>query len=201
MFHGLSTPDDLITMWKELKHDEDDKDMNVIFEYVKPEQLKDGFNIINVKYKPGSNETGHYALITNYDNYKEFFDPIADNIINDIDIIKDIDEYLNGVLVSFEGKQKYGNSDCGYHCLTHALNLYNSDKLGGKLPANPTKQDILLDILKLNRAIYYQLKTLSDNKIISNKLKQVGKGLSDDIDKDVLKDIEYKKLKNLIEKN
>ena len=46
MFHGLSTPDDLITMWKELKHDEDNKDINVIFEYVKPEQLKECFNII-----------------------------------------------------------------------------------------------------------------------------------------------------------
>ena len=191
---------------------EDNKDINVIFEYVKPEQLKEGFNIINVKYKPGSNETGHYALITNYDNYKEFFDPIADNIINDIDIIKDIDEYLNGILVSFEGKQKYGNSDCGYHCLTHALNLYNSDKLGGKLSANPTKQDILLDILKLNRAIYYQLKTLTDNKVINLKMKnekykeqikdhKQGKGLSDDINKSMLKDIEYKKLKELIEKN
>ena len=178
----------------------------------KSEQLKEGFNIINVKYKPGSNETGHYALITNYDNYKEFFDPIADNIINDIDIIKDIDEYLNGILVSFEGKQKYGNSDCGYHCLTHALNLYNSDKLGGKLSANPTKQDILLDILKLNRAIYYQLKTLTDNKVINLKMKnekykeqikdhKQGKGLSDDINKSMLKDIEYKKLKELIEKN
>ena len=211
MFHGLSTPDDLIEMWKELKHDDDNKDMNVIFEYVEPEQLKDGFNIINIKYNPEiPNETGHYVLVTNFKNYKEFFDPIAENTINEIDKINEIAKHVQDdkdILISLEGKQKYGNSDCGYHCLTHALNIYNDEsKTGGKLPANPTKQDILLDILKLNRAIYYQLKTLTDNKVINLKLKneemkskQKGKGLSDDIDKNVLKSMSYNQLKNMIE--
>ena len=211
MFHGLSTPDDLIEMWKELKHDDDNKDMNVIFEYVEPEQLKDGFNIINIKYNPEiPNETGHYVLVTNFKNYKEFFDPIAENTINEIDKINEIAKHVQDdkdILISLEGKQKYGNSDCGYHCLTHALNIYNDEsKTGGKLPANPTKQDILLDILKLNRAIYYQLKTLTDNKVINLKLKneemkskQKGKGLSDDIDKNVLKSMSYNQLKNIIE--
>ena len=76
---------------------------------------------------------------------------------------------------------------------------------------NPTKQDILLDILKLNRAIYYQLKTLTDNKVINLKLKNEkmkeqmkgkdvkGKGISDDYDVNMLKDVDYKHLKGLIE--
>ena len=76
---------------------------------------------------------------------------------------------------------------------------------------NPTKQDILLDILKLNRAIYYQLKTLTDNKVINLKMKNEkmkemikdknvkGKGVSDDYDVNKLKNIEYKQLKGLIE--
>lgn len=211
LFHGLSTPDDLITMWEELKHDEDDKDMNVIFEYVKPEQLKEGFNIINIKYNPNvPNETGHYVLITNFDKYKEFFDPIAENTINELDKIKDIAEYFDDNLnISLEGKQKFGNGDCGYHCLTHALNIYNDEsKTGGKLPTNPTKQDILMDILKLNRAIYYQLKNIADNKAISTNIKKSlinrqspkGKGLSDDIKPSILKDINYNELKNMIEK-
>ena len=67
-----------------------------------------------------------------------------------------------------------------------------------------------MDILKLNRAIYYQLKTLTDNKVINLKMKNEkmkeqmkkdvkGKGLSDDYDKNVLKNIDYKQLKGLIE--
>ena len=214
-FHGLSSPEDLINMWRELKHDEDNKDLNVVFDYVKPEQLKDGFNILNIKYDINEpNKTGHYVLVSNLPNYKEFFDPIAENTINDIDKINDISTYLESLgdelNISLEGKQQYNNSDCGYHCLTHALNLYNSDKYGGKLPANPTKQDILLDILKLNRAIYYQLKTLTDNKVINLKLKNEkmkeqaknqnkGKGISDDYDVNMLKDVEYKHLKSMIE--
>ena len=224
-FHGLSTPEDLINMWKELKHDEDNKDLNVIFDYVKPEQLKDGFNILNIKYDINEpNKTGHYVLVSNLPDYKEFFDPIAENTINDIYKINEISKYFESLgdelNVSLEGKQQYNNSDCGYHCLTHALNLYNSPKYkkmgqpGGKLPTNPTKQDILMDILKLNRAIYYQLKTLTDNKVINLKMKNEkmkkdlknvnstvdkGKGVSDDYDVNKLKNIEYKQLKGLIE--
>lgn len=223
MFHGLSTPDDLIEMWKELKHDDDNNDMNVIFEYIKPEQLKEGFNIVNIKYNPlKPNETGHYVLISNLKNYKEFFDPIAENTMNEIDKINEISKYMkddDDIFISLQGRQKFGNSDCGYHCLTHALNIYNDESLlnkqkdtvhetGGKLPTNPTKQDILIDILKLNRAIYYQLKNIADNKAISTNIKknilsttQKGKGLSDDFRPDVLKTMSYNELKHLVENN
>ena len=227
-FHGLSTPDDLVKTWRELKHDDDDKDLNVVFDYVKPEQLKDGFNVINIKYdveKP--NETGHYVLVTNLKGYKEFFDPIAENTVNELRKIKEISEYLSGdddLEVSLEGEQEFGNSDCGYHCLTHALNLY-SEK-GGKLPENPTKQDILMDMLKLERAIYYQLKTLTERqlngkmvsllkqyelklknermkeKVKENAMKEnkamkgKGEGVSDDVDRDKLKIISFDELKD-----
>ena len=94
-FHGLSTPEDLINMWKELKHDEDNKDLNVIFDYVKPKQLKDGFNILNIKYDVNEpDKTGHYVLVSNLPDYKEFFDPIAENTINDINKINELSKYF-----------------------------------------------------------------------------------------------------------
>lgn len=221
-FHGLSTPEELIKMWRELKHDEDDKDLNVIFEYTTPDQLKEGFNILNIIYDSKEpNKTGHYVLVSNLPNYKEYFDPIAENTINydSLEKLKAINDYFNDELnISLEGQQEYNNSDCGYHCLTHALNLYNSkSQPGGKLPKNPTKQDILLDLLKINRAIYYQLKTFTDGQIVKDKLKlskikkdikernnstkqnEVGKGLSDDYDVDMLKNVNYNQLKELVE--
>lgn len=215
-FHGLSTPEELIKMWRELKHDEDDKDLNVIFEYTTPDQLKEGFNILNIIYDSKEpNKTGHYVLVSNLPNYKEYFDPIAENTINydSLEKLKAINDYFNDELnISLEGQQEYNNSDCGYHCLTHALNLYNSR--GGKLPKNPTKQDILLDLLKINRAIYYQLKTFTDGQIVKDKLKlskikkeikekdkkEVGKGVSDDYDVDMLKNVNYNELKEIMEK-
>ena len=103
--------------------------------------------------------------------------------------------------------------------------MYNSK--GGKLPKNPTKQDILLDLLKINRAIYYQLKTFTDGQIIKDKLKlskikalasqtermkkdlkernnskgkdEEGSGLSDDYDANMLKNVNYDELKKIIE--
>ena len=90
---------------------------------------------------------------------------------------------------------------------------------------NPTKQDILLDLLKINRAIYYQLKTFTDGQIVKDKLKNealkskikkdlkqvkpvnemkqkqdVGKGISDDYDVDMLKNVNYNQLKEIMEK-
>ena len=87
---------------------------------------------------------------------------------------------------------------------------------------NPTKQDILLDLLKINRAIYYQLKTFTDGQIVKDKLKlskikkdlkqvkpvnemkqkqEIGKGLSDDYDVDMLKNVNYNELKEIIEEH
>ena len=89
---------------------------------------------------------------------------------------------------------------------------------------NPTKQDILLDLLKINRAIYYQLKTFTDGQIVKSiaalqtqgmkdklklsKIKKdiknanqtVGKGISDDYDVDMLKNVNYNQLKEIMEK-
>lgn len=215
-FHGLSTPDDLIKMWNVLKHDEDSNSMNVIFDYKHPDQLKEGFNIVNILYDENEpNETGHYVLITNLPNYKEYFDPIPENITREIKKMNELNNYFDDELnISLDGKQKMGTSDCGYHCLTHALNIYSEDlndsPVSGKLPANPTKNDILMDMLKLQRAIYYQLKTLTDNKVINLKLqnermkdkykdKNKGKGLADDYPESKLKVMSYNQLKNLIE--
>lgn len=77
--------------------------------------------------------------------------------------------------------------------------------------------------MKINRAIYYQLKTFTDGQIVKDKLKlskikkdikernknevgkgsndfgQYGQGLSDDYDVDMLKNVNYKQLKELVE--
>ena len=67
--------------------------------------------------------------------------------------------------------------------------------------------------MKINRAIYYQLKTFTDGQIVKDKLKlskikkdiknansTVGKGLSDDYDVDMLKNVNYNQLKEIMEK-
>lgn len=71
--------------------------------------------------------------------------------------------------------------------------------------------------MKINRAIYYQLKTFTDGQIVKDKLKlskikkdlkqknenevgkDVGKGLSDDYDVDMLKNVNYNELKEIME--
>lgn len=219
-FHGLSSPEDLKAMWRELKHDDDDNDINIIWNYEHPRQLKEGFNILNILYdSEHPNDVGHYVLFTNLPKYKEYFDPVAKNTNNTYDKIKDIVDYLNNdIYISYEGKQRIGSKDCGYHCLAHAFNIYNSkggnvevpfndfttesSTISGKLPDNPTKQDILMDILRLNRGIYYQLKNIADNKVISNKLKiqkNKGAGLADDIPDSKMKMFSYEQLKNIVE--
>ena len=77
--------------------------------------------------------------------------------------------------------------------------------------------------MKINRAIYYQLKTFTDGQIVKDKLKlskikkdlknanqtvgkgsndfgQYGQGLSDDYDVDMLKNVNYNQLKEIVEK-
>ncbi len=130
-FHGLSSPDELIKMWRELRYDNDNNDMNVIWDYESPKQLKKGFNIINVLYNPEiPDETGHYVLITVNDGLKEveYFNPVANRSGDDKDKLKDLLKYFTkkgyDVNINLEGKQHATSENCGFHCLTHAYNYY-----------------------------------------------------------------------------
>lgn len=130
-FSGLSSPEELIDMWKELKHDDDPNDLNVIWDYQQPSQLKKGFNIVNILYDPETpDETGHYCLITVNDKLKEveYFNPVANHTGDDRDKLKDLLKYFSkkgyDAFINLDGKQKENSSNCGYHCLTHAYNYY-----------------------------------------------------------------------------
>lgn len=134
-FSGLSSPDELIDMWKELKHDDDPNDLNVIWDYQQPSQLKKGFNIVNILYNPETpEETGHYCLITVNDKLKEveYFNPVANHTGDDKDKLKDLLKYFSkkgyDAFINLEGKQKENSSNCGYHCLTHAYNYYINEE-------------------------------------------------------------------------
>lgn len=212
-FHGLSSPEDLIETWRELKHDDDDKDINVIWEYEHPEQLKPGFNVVNILYDSSSpDEIGHYVLISVFPDKKlvEYFDPISSHTADNEDEIDLINEYFKdkgySTNISLEGKQKETSENCGYHCLTHAFNLYSkSPKQSGRLPENPSSKDILMDILKMNRAIYYILKNGSSEPIPplkfekkKSKSKESGAGLADDV-KDNDKYYSYTEIKDILE--
>ena len=137
IFHGLSSPEDLIKMWRELKYDDDKRDMNVIWDYTHPEQLKDGFNIVNILYDPENpEETGHYILIT-VNTFKnppevEYFNPVASHTIDDVDKLRDLLKYFKkkryNIYVNLDGKQTETSENCGFHCLTHAYNYYVDKK-------------------------------------------------------------------------
>lgn len=137
MFSGLSSPEDLKAAWENLKSDLSFSDnFNIIWDYKKPEQLKPGFNIVNILYdEKDPNETGHYCLITILPEGKktkkgwvEFFNPIANHTLDQKEKIYDLFEYFTkkgyDVYISTEGTQTEESSNCGYHCLTHAYNLY-----------------------------------------------------------------------------
>lgn len=205
-FHGLSSPEDLINMWKQLRYDNDNKDINVIWDYEHPQQLKPGFNIVNILYDSNEpDEIGHYVLISVFPDKKhiEFFDPISSHTPENEDKIDLINDYFENkgysLDISLEGKQKETSENCGYHCLTHAFNLYKS-KTGGRLPDNPSSKDILMDILKMNRAIYYILKNGSNAEVPPLKIgkKDKGAGLADDI-KDKNKYYSYTEIKDILE--
>ena len=89
-FHGLSSPQELIEMWRELRYDDDEDDINVIWDYMDPEDLQPGFNIVNIKYNPKApTETGHYVLISVLPKDKpkeiEYFNPVAAHTKDDED--------------------------------------------------------------------------------------------------------------------
>lgn len=134
-FHGLSTPEELISMWDELKLDEDSRKMNVIWDYTSPKQLKPGFNIVNILYNPDyPEETGHYVLITVNPtiNEVEYFNPVSNHTEDNLDKLEDIMKYFYKkkyeVNVDLSGKQTETSDNCGFHCLTHAYNYYNNPK-------------------------------------------------------------------------
>ena len=97
-FHGLSSPEDLIETWRELKHDDDNNDINVIWEYEHPEQLKPGFNVVNILYDSSTpDEIGHYVLISVFPDKKlvEYFDPISSHTADNEDEIPFISGLFN----------------------------------------------------------------------------------------------------------
>ena len=225
-FHGLSSPEDLRQMWRQLKHDDDSQDINVIWDYQTPYQLKEGFNIVNILYDPSTpDETGHYCLIhLNNENGKIiFFNPIASHSMDQKkhlwDLIKVFGE--DNVFIDMSGKQSLNSSDCGYYCLTKAFNIYNNLQ-GGKLPENPTTKDYLADILRLLRALYYKkyIAPMNPKHSVSNEVRRMksksrtsdrgmrkdsqkmeGSGLSDDLPETRIKAFSFQELKNEVENN
>lgn len=201
-FHGLSSPQELIEMWRELRYDDDDDDINVIWDYMEPDDLQPGFNIVNIKYNPKApTETGHYVLISVLPKDKpkeiEYFNPVAAHTKDDEDKLNDIlnfaEEHDLESNVDLSGKQTETSENCGFHCLTHAYNLYKKqnvskdkkeddsqeedEKEGGapKLKGNQSedKMDVLI---KAVRGIYYGLKYGFDKPTAPRKNK--GSGLS-----------------------
>lgn len=180
-FHGLSSPDELIEMWRELRYDDDDEDINVIWEYTKPEQLKEGFNIVNIKYDPKDPKAiGHYVLISILDNKLEYFNPVSSHTKDDEDKLNDLLNYAEekGLIsnVDLTGKQSEESENCGFHCLTHAYNLYkkqgkkeeDKEEAAGatKITDDGDKMDTLI---KTVRGIYFGLKYGFDQQTPKNK--------------------------------
>lgn len=219
-FHGLSSPDDLKQMWRELKHDSDSKDINVIWDYTSPEQIQPGPNILNILYSPETpKETGHYVLayLLPIDKGDKliYFNPVASHTLDEISLpkLKLLNEYFKGnVYVDMSGTQPMNGKDsdsCGYYCLTKAFNIYNSlPVMSGKLPAEPTTKDYLADILKMLRAIYFRkvfsspssdFKKFKKGKPKEPKTEPKGEGLSDDMPKSQSENITFPELKTEVE--
>ena len=219
-FSGLSTPEDLIDMWKQLKQDKDTTDMNVIWDYQHPSQLVPGFNIVNILYNPKKpDDIGHYCLIT-IDSDKEtidYYNPVGKRTVDDIDKLLELQKYFENfdVKIDLSGKQTETSDNCGYHCLTHAYNLYvpklkekkrtsenNKRELkeGGAstTSSDGTLEDKIDQIIKLLRGIYYGNKYGYENILPKKDDKRKGKGLAD-IPR-FQKQYNYKDLKRDIEK-
>ena len=213
-FSGLSTPEDLIDMWKQLKQDKDTTDMNVIWDYQHPSQLNPGFNIVNILYNPKKpSDIGHYCLIT-LDMDKEeidYYNPVGKRTIDDINKLLDLQKYFENfeVKIDLSGKQTETSDNCGYHCLTHAYNLYvpklkkRKEKTEIELPEKggeigDTVEDKIDQIIKILRGIYYGNKYGYENMLPRREKKKKGKGLAD-IPR-FQKQYNYKDLKRDVEK-
>lgn len=150
-FHGLSSPEDLIEMWRILKRDDDTEDLNIIWDYTSPKQVEKGFNIINILYDPKSpEETGHYCLIYNDTNEKKilFYNPVATYTDMNEDKLKELFEYFKdkeypdeNILIDLSGKQSATSENCGYHCLAKAFTIYTDyGKVEGQKPSEPQNE-------------------------------------------------------------
>lgn len=185
-FHGLSSPEDLINMWRILKRDNDANDINIIWDYETPSQLENGFNIVNIKYNPKApDETGHYCLIHKLDDAKSilYYNPVAEYTDLDVDKILDLYVYFvkekewpeDNLLIDLSGKQKATSENCGYHCLAKAFTIYTDRETGGRISRdaefggapidakhasspNDSPEDLLYSILKNVRGIYFGLR-------------------------------------------
>lgn len=216
-FSGLSSPEDLKRAWNELIYDSDvgdsEKEINVIWDYTNPKQLKPGLNIINCLYNPQSpNETGHYCLIfwNDSDVQEEvlFYNPVmshtADNVC--VKILEDLgNEFgIDNVKVDLSGSQHLDSSNCGYHCLTRAFQLYllpgNRGIFGGKIKKGKTLEEmttheLLENMVRLLRGIYFMTK--SPQKIETQKpIQKLASGVADTLtDNEIQKPMSYTELK------
>ncbi len=197
-FSGLSSPEELIEDWRNLRQENDKREMNVIWEYEHPEQLKPGFNIVNILYNPEEpDETGHYVLISINPRTKEveYFNPVSSHTSDNKDKLKDLVDYFDDdVEVNLSGRQSDTSDNCGFHCLTRAYNIYvdnfddfknyenfssSSKEVGGVLPKNASISDKLDDIIKLLRGLYYQNKYKGKSKNYENSSSKKGSGVYD----------------------
>ena len=76
-FKGLSTAEDLKNAWHNLT-DLNENTLNVIWDFVNIDQIKNGCNIINSRYNPNNpNEIGHYCAIFKTPNLLIYHNPIS----------------------------------------------------------------------------------------------------------------------------
>lgn len=236
-FSGLSSPEDLKQAWKELIYDSDsnkeESDINVIWDYQSPEQLKPGLNIINCLYNPEApDETGHYCLIFwnssdtsgNSDVQEEvlFYNPVMSHTADDVcvKILEDLgNEFgIDNVKVDLSGSQHLDSSNCGYHCLTRAFQLYmlpgNRSIFGGRIKKGKTLEEmttheLLESMVRLLRGIYFNSKTegstvktkievpfsKKEKKPVQNS-NEKGSGVADTLtDEEISKPMSYTELK------
>ena len=153
-FHGLSSPEDLVEMWRILKRDDDTEDLNIIWDYTSPKQIEKGFNIVNILYDPKSpEETGHYCLIYNDANEKKilFYNPVATYTDMNGDKLKELFAYFKNdkdypeknIMIDLSGRQSETSENCGYHCLAKAFTIYTDyGKVEGKESEFPDEVDL-----------------------------------------------------------
>jgi hypothetical protein len=225
-FHGLSSPEDLIEMWRILKRDDDTEDLNIIWDYTSPKQVEKGFNIINILYDPKSpEETGHYCLIYNDANEKKilFYNPVATYTDMNEDKLRELFDYFknekdypsDNILIDLSGRQSATSENCGYHCLAKAFTIYTDYgkvegqkssepqneidlKTGGKESASDSAEELLFSILKNVRGIYFGLRDGWENSAQQKKKKEKASGLADYVNHG--ENWSYSRLKNKIEK-